>query len=49
MAMVKVDLDLGEGYANCVTAAEDFFDVDDSGVVVVLRSEVPATDFGRVE
>jgi len=38
-----------QGYANCVLAAEDYFDIDDDGVVVVLKSEVPEADRGRVE
>ena len=49
MAIMKADLDLCEGYANCVTAAEDFFDVDDSGVVVVLKTDISDADRGRVE
>ena len=49
MAILKADLDLCEGYANCVTAAEDFCDVDDGGVVVVLKAAVPEIDRGRVE
>ena len=35
---VVVDLGLCQGYGNCVTAAPDFFDLDDSGQVVVLRA-----------
>jgi ferredoxin len=49
MPIVKADLDLCEGYANCVTAADDFFDLDDSGVVVVLKATVPDVDRGRAE
>ena len=35
---VVVDLGLCQGYGNCVTAAPDFFDLDDSGLVQVLRA-----------
>ena len=29
MATVKADLSLCQGYANCVVAAGDYFDIDD--------------------
>ena len=35
---IAVDLGLCQGYGNCVTAAPDFFDLDDSGQVLVLRA-----------
>jgi 3-phenylpropionate/trans-cinnamate dioxygenase ferredoxin reductase subunit len=49
MAVVKADLGACQGYANCVVAADDYFDLDDDGVVVTLRLEVPATERTRVE
>lgn len=49
MAVVKADLDACQGYANCVVGAEDYFDIDDEGVVVLLRTEVPENERGRVE
>lgn len=49
MAVVKADLDACQGYANCVVGAEDYFDIDDEGVVVLLRTEVPESERGRVE
>ena len=49
MAIVKADLELCEGYGNCVNAAGDYVDIDDSGGVVVLRTTVPEADRGRVE
>jgi ferredoxin len=49
MPIVTADLTVCQGYANCVLAAEDYFDIDDDGVVVVLKSEVPEADRGRVE
>ena len=42
MPVVKADLGACEGYANCVVAADDVFDIDDDGVVVLLRSEIPS-------
>jgi ferredoxin len=36
------------GYANCIMAAPDVFDIDDEGVVVVLREAVEDSERGRV-
>lgn len=47
MALVKADLDLCQGYANCVVAADDVFDLDDDGLVVVLRKEVSGSEMDR--
>lgn len=49
MAVVKADLDVCQGYANCVMDASDYFDLDDDGVVIVLRSDVPDSERARVE
>lgn len=49
MAVVEADLGACQGYANCVVAADQYFDIDDDGVVVLLRTEVPDADRGRVE
>jgi ferredoxin len=49
LAVVRADLSICQGYANCVVAAEDCFDMDDSGVVTVLRPSVPDEDRARVE
>lgn len=35
-----IDLSLCQGYANCVSVAPDYFDLDDSGQAVLLKSEV---------
>ncbi|PXY25196.1 ferredoxin [Prauserella sp. PE36] len=48
MALVKADLDLCQGYANCVVAADDVFDLDDDGLVVVLRKEVSGSEMDRI-
>ncbi len=49
MAVVKADLAACQGYANCVVAADDVFDLDDSGVVVLLRAEMPESDRARMQ
>ncbi|MDP9823679.1 ferredoxin [Nocardioides massiliensis] len=49
MAIVRADLDTCLGYANCVVGADDYFDVDDDGVVVLLRVDVPENNRARVE
>jgi ferredoxin len=46
---VYADLDTCEGYANCVIAAPDVFDVDDSGVVVVLDAHPGEAERETVE
>ncbi|MFF0447504.1 ferredoxin [Streptomyces sp. NPDC004609] len=37
-----------QGYANCVVAAPDTYDIDDDGLVVLLRTSIPEEDRGRV-
>lgn len=49
MATVKSDKSACQGYANCVAGAEDYFDIDDDGIVVVLKEDVPESDLTRVE
>ncbi|MEE4024039.1 ferredoxin [Gordonia sp. PKS22-38] len=49
MPIVKADLEACQGYANCVVGAEDVFDLDDDGNVVVLRAEIDEADRARVE
>ena len=49
MATVKADLSLCQGYANCVVAADDYFDIDDEGLVVLLKTEVPDSERTRLE
>jgi ferredoxin len=38
-----------QGYGNCVTSATDAFDVDDDGVVVVLRDSITDRERPRIE
>lgn len=49
MAVVKADLEACQGYANCIIGADDIFDIDDDGVVVVLRNEIEESDRVRVD
>ncbi len=43
------DLSLCKGYANCVVAADDYLDLDDDGLVVLLQTDVPDADRPRIE
>lgn len=49
MAVVKADLGACQGYANCVVGAEDVFDIDDDGIVVLLKTTIPDADRTRVD
>jgi ferredoxin len=49
MTTVKAERHLCQGYANCVVAAEDYFDIDDDGIVVVVKSDVAEADATRVD
>ena len=49
MPTVKADLAACQGYANCVVGADDYFDINDDGVVEVLSFDVLDTDRARVE
>lgn len=46
---IKANQRICEGFANCVSAAPDLFDIDDDDRVVVLRPELDRTDRSRVE
>ncbi len=49
MAVLKADFTACQGYANCVVAAPDVYDLDDNGVVVLLKDGIPAGDLARVQ
>ncbi|MEU6700895.1 ferredoxin [Pseudonocardia sp. NPDC046786] len=49
MAVVKAHLEACQGYANCVVGAEDVFDIDDDGIVVLLKTTIADGDRTRVE
>lgn len=48
MLDVGADYKKCEGYANCIMAAPDVFDINDEGVVVVLRDSVEDEERARV-
>jgi ferredoxin len=45
---VEADRDACISAGNCVMTADDFFDQDDDGIVVVLAAEVSADDEAKV-
>jgi len=49
MTQVKADLEACQGYANCVMAADRYFDLSDDGEVVILQAEVAEVDRDQVE
>lgn len=48
MASVIADLQACQGYANCIVGASDYFDIDDEGLVVLLKTDVPDSEHKRV-
>lgn len=46
---VKADRQTCDGFAQCVMEAPKYFDLDDEGKVVVLRSDVAEADETDVE
>lgn len=48
MIRIAADIDRCEGYANCVVAASDVYDIDDDGNVIILRSTVDDSERGKV-
>lgn len=49
MPVLKADFTLCQGYANCVDAAPDVYDIDDDGVVVLLRDHITEEERPRIE
>lgn len=49
MAVVKADFDACQGYANCVVAAPDVYDIDDEGTVVLLKDSITDDERPNVE
>ncbi|MEV6903365.1 ferredoxin [Amycolatopsis sp. NPDC051372] len=49
MAKLTADTDLCQGYGNCLTTADDVYDIDDDGKVVLLTETIPEADRARVE
>lgn len=46
---IKANQRICEGFANCVSAAPDLFDIDDDDRVVVLHPQPADADRSRVE
>jgi ferredoxin len=49
MPVLKADFGACQGYANCVDAAPDVYDIDDDGVVVLLKDEITEDELPRIE
>ena len=49
MPVLKADFQACQGYANCVVAAPQAYDIDDDGVVVLLKRFVEASELEHVE
>lgn len=49
MPVLKADFGTCQGYANCVDAAPDTYDIDDDGVVVLLRDHITEQERPRIE
>lgn len=49
MPVLKADFGACQGYANCVDAAPDVYDIDDEGVVVLLKEEITDDERPRIE
>ncbi len=48
MSVIKADVEVCQGYANCVVAAADVFDIGDTGTVVILDDTVAESDEARI-
>ena len=49
MPVLKADVGACQGYANCVVAAPDTYDIDDDGVVLLLKEEISEDERPRIE
>jgi ferredoxin len=49
VAVLKADFGACQGYANCVDAAPEVYDIDDDGVVVLLREQISDEERPRIE
>ncbi|AII10626.1 ferredoxin [Rhodococcus opacus] len=49
MVKLSVDLRRCQGYANCVVASPDVFDLSDEGKVEILQTQIPDDDVPVVE
>ncbi|MBA3409326.1 MAG: ferredoxin [Geodermatophilaceae bacterium] len=49
MAVVNADFGVCQGYANCVMTAPEVYDIDDDGVVVLLKEEISEEERAKVQ
>ena len=49
MPVLKADFEACQGYANCVDGAPDVYDIDDDGVVVLLKETITPEERPRIE
>ena len=49
MIQVRANLKICEGFANCVVAAPDLFDMDDDDKVIILEEGLDGAERSRVE
>lgn len=49
MPVLKADFGACQGYANCVVAAPDIYDIDDDGVVVLIKDSITPEERPRIE
>jgi len=49
VAVLKADFEACQGYANCVVAAPEVYDIDDDGVVVLLKDEISDAERAKVQ
>jgi ferredoxin len=47
--VLKADVGACQGYANCVVAAPDVYDIDDDGVVVLLKDSITEEERPGIE
>lgn len=49
MIQVHANVRICEGFANCLVAAPDLFDLDDEDKVIILQGELDPSERARVE
>lgn len=49
MPLVKADANLCQGYANCIMDAGEVFDLDENGLVAVLKPVISEEERAKVE
>lgn len=49
MIQVRANVRLCEGFANCLVAAPDLFDLDDEDKVIILQDDLDEAERSRVE